>query len=110
MGPALLKSQHLEEIVKPLLIDLAPVHQDRQSDVLHYVQRGNQVVELVNQPDLPPAENSQFFIILRIYILSVQIHLSVCGYIYAADDVEQRGFAGAGSSDNCNKFPLFDSE
>ena len=55
-GSCALKSQHLEEIVKPPSLTFAPVHQDRQSDVLHYVQRGNQVVELVNQPDLPPAE------------------------------------------------------
>ncbi len=39
VGPALLKSQHLRRSLAAL-IDLAPVHQDGQGDVLHYVQRG----------------------------------------------------------------------
>ncbi|MPN02953.1 hypothetical protein SDC9_150174 [bioreactor metagenome] len=65
-------------------------------------------MKLVNQPDLPPAENGEFFIAPRIDILPVQIHLSAGRHVHAADNVKQGGFAGAGGADDCGKLPLFD--
>ncbi|MNE17979.1 hypothetical protein D3C80_1109810 [compost metagenome] len=105
---AVLQPKHFEQVIQPFLVDLPLVHQDRQGDVFHHIQSGNEVVKLVNQSDLPSAENGEFFIALGIYILPVQIHFSACRHVHAPDDVKQCGFAGAGGADDCGKLPLFD--
>ena len=110
MGPAVLQAEQAQQVLQTFPVDPAPVHQDRQGDVLHHVQGGDEIVELVDQPDLPPAEDRQFFVVLGVDVLPVQIDLAAGGHVHAADDVEQRGFARAGGADDGGELPLFNGQ
>ena len=67
-------------------------------------------MKLVDQPNLAPAENSEFIIVLGIYILPVQVYLATCRHIYTTNYMKQCGFAGAGRTDNRGEFPLFNRQ
>ena len=67
-------------------------------------------MELIDQPHLTPAENSQLFAALGINILPVEEHSAARWDVYAGDGVEQGGFARAGGTDNGYKIPLFDGK
>ena len=65
-------------------------------------------MELVDEPDLAPAENGEMLVILGVDILPVQIDLAARGHIHAADDVQKRGFTGARRADDRGELPFFD--
>lgn len=51
-SPAL-QAQGLEHLLQPLLVHLPSVHQNRQGDILRYIEHGDQIVKLVNESHLP---------------------------------------------------------
>ena len=105
-----LESQCGKQILQALLVYFAAVHKDRQSDVFGHIQHRNQIVELVDQAYLTPAEDGQLVLILSKDILTFQKHFASCGTIHASQNVQQRGFAGTGRTDDGNKLPLLDRE
>ena len=71
MRSPVFQTEHFQQFLQSFLVDLPFVHQDGQGNILHHIQGGNEVVKLVDQPHLPPAENGQLFTISRIHILPV---------------------------------------
>ena len=104
------QAERVEKLPQPLLIHRASVHQHRERQVLHDVQHWDQVIELVHKPDLPPPEDGQRLLVLRVDVLPVDIDLAACRAVDAAENVQKRGFAGAGRPDNREKFPLLHGE
>ena len=91
-------------------LHLAAVQQQGQGDVLLHVQHGDEIEKLVNQTDLPPAENGQVGLVQLVDVGAVDIHLTGGGDIHAAQNVQQRGFAGTGGPDDGHKLPLLHRE
>ena len=92
------------------MIDAALVHENGQGDVFDDIEGGDEVVELVDEADLPAAEDGQFFTALGVDVLAVQIDVAAGGDVHTADDVQEGGFAAAGGADDGDEFALFDSE
>ena len=99
--------KHIQQLVKPLPVHRTAIHQHRQRHILHHVQHRDEVIKLIDQAHLPPAENGQMVLVLGIYVLAVHIHLAGGGPVHAAQNVQQRGLAGPGRPDDGQKLPLF---
>ena len=59
---AALSVEHLEELFKALLVDLAPVEQHGEGHVLRDVEHGDEVIELVYEAYLAAAEYGQLLV------------------------------------------------
>ena len=88
------------------MIDLLPVHQDRESDVFRDIEYGNEIVKLIDQSHLTAAEDGKLFLVLRIHILAVHKYLAARRPIHTAENVKQGGFARAGGADHGDKRSL----
>ena len=97
------QTQHVQQLLQPLLIHLSPIHQHRQGHVLHHVQHGDQVIKLVNEPHLPAAENGQLILVLS-------KDLAGGGAVNTAQNVQQSGFTGTGGADDGQELPLLHGE
>lgn len=49
----------------------APVQKKRQRDIFLYSENGNQIIKLIDQTNLTPAEDRQLLFILRVYVAVV---------------------------------------
>ena len=104
------KPQHLHEIFQTCFIDLLTVHENGQGDVFGDREDGDEVVELIDQSDLPAAEDGKLFFILRIHIAAVHPDLAGGGSVHAAQNVQQSGFSRTGRSDDGDKLALVDGK
>ena len=73
-----------------LFIHARPVKQQRQCDILFHIQYRNQIIELIDQPDLPAPENRQLRFIQTVNVCSVNHYLSRSRKINAANQMKQR--------------------
>ena len=88
--PAVFQREHFEHFIKRFRIGLFAVHHDRQRDIFLCIEDGNQVVELINQPDLPTPEDCELLFVLLIDILSVEEYFTGSGAVDAANDMKKR--------------------
>ncbi len=75
----------------------------------HILQRrelGQQMVELIDETDMPVAELRQLVVGQTVEIHAVNDHLSPIRLVQRADDVQQRRFAGPGRTDNRHDFAV----
>ena len=101
------KPKKLKELQKALFIDTSPVHQNRQRDILHDIQHRNQIIKLVNQSDLAPAENRKLLFLLRVDVNPVDIHSSARRHIHSAQNMQKCRFSGPRRTRDRDKFALF---
>src|SRR5258707_15890196 len=104
------QSQRRYDLLQARLVQAAAIQEQRQGDVLLYVEDRDQVVELVDQPDLSAAENSQFRLVEGADVRAIHQHLAVAGRIHPAQDVQQRRFARARRADDGDELTLFHTE
>ena len=91
------------KLFEPVAVDLLPVHKHGERDIFRYIEHRNEVVELIDQPNLTAAEDSKLFLVLRIDILAVHQHPAACRSVHTAENVKQGGFAGAGGTNHGDK-------
>ena len=87
-----LQAQGLEHLLQPLLVHLPSVHQNRQGDILRYIEHGDQIVKLVNESHLPAAKNGQLILVPFIHILSIHVHRTTGRPVYTAQNVQKCAF------------------
>ena len=92
------------------LIRPALVQQHGQLDILLHTQSGNQIVELVDQPYLPAPEYRRLHRIQSGNVLILHENPPLCGPVHTAHQMEQGGFAGAGSPHYRHKLPFFNGQ
>ena len=56
-----------------LFVDRASIHADRKCHIFNDIQYRNQIIELINQPDLPSAEDGKLFLLLCVDISALHI-------------------------------------
>ena len=71
-------------LVKPLLILRVAVQKVRQHDIFIHVQHRKQVIELIDEADLPPPENGQLILFQRVKVCPVDKDFSAGGPVHAA--------------------------
>ena len=98
--------EQARQIQKELLIRLFPVQQNRKREVLLHIKNRDQVIELINEADLPSSEDGQFVLIQFSYICSGDPDDPGSGDVHAAEDVEKCRFAGSGWSYDSYKLSL----
>ena len=79
----------------------------------HVLQRrelGQQMVELIDEPDVPVAELRQLVVGQTVQIHPVDDHLAAVGLVERTDDVQQRRFAGPGRTDNRHDFAVLNRQ
>jgi hypothetical protein len=89
-------------LIRPLVIQ-----QQRECDVLLYVQFRDQVKRLKNKPNVPAAEYRKPFFRHRKKILPANQYFSGGGVIQGSHYIQKCAFPGAGFSYNRDKFPFF---
>jgi hypothetical protein len=81
-----------------------------QRDVFEYREARNQIVELEHEADMLAPVARQFRVVGINEIVVAPHRLTGCGRIEAAEDVQQRRFAGAGGPQQHDEFALIDVE
>ena len=106
MVTALLEIEELEHLVYLLGVGFSAVHDVGQRDILLRVEHGDEVVELIDQPDLPATENGEILGISLVNVLPVEEDLAGGGAVHAAEDMQQRRFTRTGRPDDRRHLPL----
>ena len=70
MTASLAEPQLFDQILKQLLIRLFPVQKDRKREVLLHIKDRDQVIELIDEADLPSSEDGKFVLVQFSYICS----------------------------------------
>jgi len=78
----------IQQFIQMLLIHLPAVHLDRQRHIFRNIQNRNQIVKLIDQSHLTPAENSQLLFVLFIHILPIHKNLSAGWAVYSPQNVK----------------------
>ena len=73
-------------------------------DVFHGIERGQEVEALEDEADAVAAVAHQLRLGSRAQFQTVHVDFAAGGAVQSADEVEQRGFAGAGRSDERHEF------
>ena len=81
-----------------------------QGDVLHAGQRGQEIEELEDEADLVAAQAGEVVVGQVGDGLAVDADLAGAGTIEPADQIEERGFAGAGGPDDGDHLAARDLE
>ena len=87
------KLQCCHKLRQSVPIHLSAVHEYGKGYVLGYIEHRDEVIELIDKPDLTAAKYGKLLFILRINIAAVHVHLSACRPIDAAQNVKQGRFA-----------------
>src|SRR3954453_5437566 len=101
------QSQRGNDLLEARLVQAAPVEEQWQGDVLIHVEDGDQVVELVDEADLPAAEDGQFVVVETEDVRTIHQYLAGGGRVHPTQDVQQSRFARAGRTDDGDELTLF---
>ena len=94
------QSQAVQKHAEALFVHGASVHEHGKRHVLHHVEHGDEVVELVDQPHVATAQHGQLLVGARVHVRAVQQHRAGGGAVDAAHEVQQRRLAGARRADD----------
>jgi len=83
---------------------------ERHGDVLDATERGQQVEELKDEPDLVAPNPGQAVIVKAVEALAVDFNPARRRPVERTDEVEQCGFSRAGRPDNRHHLAAFDAE
>ena len=108
--PALCQSQHMQQLLHKSLVRDSVVQEKRKNHILLHIQFGNQVEGLKDKTNVLPPEHGQLLLGQGKHILPVDPDAARCGIVQRAHNIQQRAFAGAGFSNDGNKFPPADGE
>ena len=84
--------QRRNQLVSALPVDLPAVQLQRQQDIFLRGEHGNQIIELIDQPHLTPAEDGHLFSAAGEDFFSIHVDVSGRRQIHAADQVKQGAF------------------
>ena len=110
MLPALLQAQDAQKLLHIPSVRLPVIQQQREGDVLLYIQLRNQVEGLKDEPDVPAAEYRQLLFGHGKDLLPVNQHLPGGGVVQRAHHVQEGALPGTGFSYNRDEFPLAHGE
>jgi hypothetical protein len=88
------------------VLNRCAVQLERQHDVLHHRQRGDEVKELEDESDLATAKERALVFAERGQVLAVQPDGAAVRLVNAADEVEQRALAAAAFAQDGNELAL----
>ena len=91
----ILHVQYFDQLVKPLLIDLSCIHQNRKRHIFLYIEDRDQIVKLVNKPYLPSSENGKSILLLCIDVFPIHIDLAGGRPVHPSDQMKKCGFSGS---------------
>ena len=89
MRQPLLQAKRLDQLVKIIFIWLSAIQLQRQREVFFRVQDRDEVVKLVDQSDLPAAEDGQCGLIHLIDVAAVDEDLTAVRAVHAAQHMQQ---------------------
>ena len=98
----------LHDLVQAFAVECPSVEQVGKGDVLIRVQDRHQIVELIDQADLPAPEDRQFVFAQAVNVRPADKYLAFRRLVHAAEDMQQGRFAAAGRTDDRDEFPCFD--
>ena len=98
-----LETEHVEHVGEAPLVDRPAVHEHGQAHVLHHVEHGHEVVELIHQPDLAAAEDRELLVGALEDVLAVQVHGAGGGPVHAPYHVQKRRLARSRAADDGHK-------
>ena len=73
--------------------------------VLHHVEHGDEVVELIHDAHLAPAQHGQFLVVARIHVVAVEEYGARRRPVDASHEVQQRRLARSGRPHDGDEFP-----
>ena len=100
-----LQPQGLYELGQPFLVHRSPVQRHGKRHVLHHVEHGDEVVELIHDAHLAPAQHGQFLVVARIHVVAVEEYGARRRPVDASHEVQQRRLARSGRPHDGDEFP-----
>ncbi len=89
---------------------VSPVKCDGKGGVVIHIQHRHQAVVLEYKADIPAPENGQFLSCQGTDVFPFDKDVSLCGDIQSPNKIQKCRFAGAGGSDDGNKFAFLYTE
>lgn len=87
------QSKTIEQIIEAFAIHLASIERYRERDILHHIEYGNKIVELIDESHLSAAKDRKRLIVAFIHVYAVHPYRSRSRAINATDQVQQGRFA-----------------
>ena len=104
------RPQRFDQLPKVGPIRLSSIQQQRQHDVFFDVEDRNQIVELIDQPDLPASVDGQRRFFHMTDVIAVDDDPALAGHIDTAQQMQQRALAGTAGTDDGDKFARIDGK